>query len=351
MRDLPYYSPIIRTTAAELLGYEKLTDEVRSNILPVFELTRSRPNKEYPEGNIHQRMRQIEDSAKDMPFILDLTSTESLMNTQVEELFDDSNNFKKWREFLEGYSHLNVIPVVHVFLDEYELAKNLAGALLEKHDLICLKLSGELLIDEVNEILSGVLSNPDISDRVIVLYDFDYVDEFNFSSLEAVCIKGLESISSFNPNRVIIASSSFPLSVLDRVVDENADHEGEMTKLEKEFFKSIKDSYSGSVELVYGDHASAHPHKRSVKGGNWVPRVDVVSEDSYIYKRFRREHGGFAKAAREMIKWHKYNAVQCWGRDEIELAAAGSPSGKSPAFWISVRVNQHLTRSVMHDMN
>lgn len=43
----------------------------------------------------------------------------------------------------------------------------------------------------------------------------------------------------------------------------------------------------------------------------------------------------------------KNDSLQCWGMVEIRRTSAGSPGGKSPSYWISVRSNIHMSRMAL----
>ena len=341
MQGLKRYSPIIRTIDAEIRGYEHLSPDVKSMMMPIFELTRSRPLKGYPQGDIHTRMSQLEDYVDVRPFVLDLTSYEDLVNDQIEDLLDESGDFREWREFLRRYSNLNIYPVVHFYEEDYQQLARMSELLLREHEGIAIRLpistSPEVLLDYL-----VVLQRNGTISRTIVVLDGEYINDSLFDE-SIIKISGLiQQFDGFEIGRVIIASSSFPKSVLDR--RGAVDHEGSMRILERNLFDATSADFGDSLELIYGDYGGAHPIRKTIPGGGWVPRVDVVTDEFYNYTRVRREEGGYKEAASRMINSTLYDSPISWGRDEIEKAAAASPSGKSPAFWISVRVNQHLTR-------
>lgn len=341
------YLPIIKTIDAEIKGYGFLTEKVKKSTLPIFELTRSRPIKNFPEGDIHRRMDQIGTIQKNLPFILDLCSHPDLINKQIEDLYDDSNGFQEWRQFLEAYKNLNIIPSLHLYPDDLTSYISLAQHFSTRYEKVAFRVS----IDETNarqltNYITKIKSIINLENQYHLILDAGYVFEANIktktSTLQllasAAMIAGVKSIS--------INSSSFPKSALDR--SGGGDEEGKFKILEVSVFKDIKGHFMNApaenVTIHYGDYGSIHPLRTVVKGGSWVPRIDVSLDENYIYKRFRRDDGGYAEAAREMVRWSEYDPVDCWGKDKIDTAAAVEPEGRSPSFWIAVRLNQHVSR-------
>ena len=103
-----------------------------------------------------------------------------------------------------------------------------------------------------------------------------------------------------------------------------------------------------SKGCIAGDYASIHPIRNNRSGGTWVPRIDFINNDKLYYHRYRREQGGYIKAAKEVISDPNYSqnrdyTNRLWGDNEIILAANEEPSGKSPSHWIAVRVNLYMT--------
>lgn len=63
MSSSPIYMPVIRTRAAELKAYDKLSSSSKASMLPVFELTRSRRSPKNQHGDITKmliRLRRLQ---------------------------------------------------------------------------------------------------------------------------------------------------------------------------------------------------------------------------------------------------------------------------------------------------
>lgn len=339
------YVPIIKSTDAELRGYENLSENVKTSVLPVFELTKSRRSKLNPHGDITRRVEQIRDVVGGRPFVLDLTAHEDLMNYQIEDLLDEDDGFDAWCSFVEKLSpETAIIPVVHAYEDG-DLAEVAAAA--KRLEKACGKVAfrADAFDDDTNVYIEAIYRGITSRDNLIVVIDCGYVDAASRSSIASDAVARLQQLAAIGfPGGVAVAGSSFPVS--PAMHPEGQDDAGELPMEEVFLFDEVLASFP-DVSVAYGDYAAIHPIRYQTRGGSWVPRVDVSLEDSYIYHRYRRNDGGYVRAANAMVNDEKYEPIGCWGDEQIELAASGEPSGLSPAFWISVRLNIHVTKRVV----
>lgn len=337
------YVPIIKTTDAEIKGYKNLSSDIKEKITPLFELTRSRPLKNYPAGDVEKRMREIIEHAEGNPFLLDLTSHEDLSNDQIIDLQDDINGFQMWRSFLKRYKDdASIIPLLHLYDDNLRTYKECASKLLVDFPKVAFRVSCAQKPSDLHRYLTEIRDVVELSEQYHLAIDAGFITHSNIALISSKCNHLLEVAQAFGVISISVHSSSFPASVVAH--SQGCDDEGDMDLLELDFFAAVS---STDRPVTYGDYAGIHPIRRAIGGGTWVPRVDLTIDDAYIYKRYRREEGSYALAAKELVKSARYNPVECWGKDQIEKAAGGSPPGKSPAFWISVRLNQHITRLAM----
>lgn len=338
----PEYIPIIKTTDAELRGYENLSEKVKQRVLPVFELTRSRRSKKSPHGNIHKRMERIADIVSNNPFILDLTAHDDLTNPQIEDLLDERGGFLNWIEFLHEHSELEIIPAIHLYEDTPKnIIEKEVELLLSNHKKVALRIDADDTnsIQYVNNIRDALQDDGNLS----LIIDGGFIDRITLPiTQQLVSTRYHELTNNFSPWSVAACTSSFPQSVLQ--VPGCEDSVGEIPLLEKDLYNFLR---AINVDICYGDFASIHPVRYSTRGGAWVPRIDAPLDNSIIYKRHRRSSGGYIECARKMISDSNYSSIGCWGNTEIENAAAGNPSGLSPSFWIAVRLNIHISNQMI----
>ncbi len=334
------YVPFIKTTDAELRGYEHLREDIKDQVLPLFELTRSRKSKNNPDGDITRRLESISDLVGDRQFILDLTTHESLSNNQIEDLLSDDNAFENWCEFVKRIGNRKLIPVVHAVVDGVGAdITTQAERLLRYCDYIAFR------VDVFEDDISHYIDNIPDKERLILLLDAGFLNVGNTPRVIGGVVNSIQSISSVNDlNACVLAASSFPASVVAAGYGQDA--YGEFP-IEEVILHSEVVSKLPDLTITYGDYASIHPIKYEMRGGTWVPRVDVPLDFSIYYHRYRREHDGYVRAANQAFNDPKYFDIGAWGNEQIALAAAGSPNGWSPAFWISVRLNLHITKQVL----
>ena len=234
------YMPILKTRPSENKAYEKLSDTVKDNILPIIEMTGARSYK-YPKthktlagvirpGDINKKIENILSLVQNRPFILDITDDESLMYDGINVIKNPENGYHEWRKFLtknEDFKKL-VIPTIqfdtnHIadtFLQIEELNKEFkylalkisafkfnvpdkCSNLFSVHNL-----SANTIIQSIiDKIVEKIGEN-----KLILILDFGFISEFErYKSIIDDC---LGSIKNTNHLKAIIpVSSSFPSSV------------------------------------------------------------------------------------------------------------------------------------------
>lgn len=337
------YIPLLKTTDAELKGYAQLDDKIKDKILPLFELTKSRKTKSSPYGSIEKRMEKLKEIVQERPFILDLTSHEDMMNVQIDNLLDESNGFENWRDFLSSHKEFNIIPVIHVIPDDIDQTKALVKW-LEQQNYEHYALKVESYDNDTFSYVSSIAEAIGSLSKLILIIDAGFIETDSHPAKAQQCINRCNELTGIEIGNIAILSSSFPKSVKGHT-PLCLDHRGEFPKLDKALQDTV--CTSTGIPLVYGDYASIHPIRYNIGGGGWVPRVDFPTSDSYIYTRYRREEGGYALAAEKMLQEPRFEVINCWGNNEIHVAASGTPNGLSPSYWIAVRLNLHITREVL----
>ena len=207
----PYgYFPILKTTDAELNGYREVDASVRKNILPVFELTRSRRSSLNPDANIWKRIEAIREIVSASPFILDLTIETTLSNAQISEMLNiPARGFERWTEFVKEVSSkgLNPIPAIHYNPNELKDVRAQIRTLAREFANLAFRASPDDAIDYVDKILSELDAS-----RLILILDGGYLppskSSGDYSALFESSLNALpSSISKCNTRR-----SRHPLS-------------------------------------------------------------------------------------------------------------------------------------------
>ncbi len=333
------YSPTIRTRRAELLGLANVDRAFENGILPVFELTRSRRTKSNPEGSVEKSVEEIVDLVDGAPFVVDVTSLRSLTNSDVERLLDPDNFFSNWTDFVTAELPENAIPVIHLTdpFEENSVATQIA-ALLPRHGQVALRIpsefeDGEALAEVVQRATGG-------GNRLAVYADVGLVTEKGYGGAIARVREVASIFADLNPGLFASLATTFPSTVTPY-----GDDTGSFALNEVRISDVLKEEFP-DLNCIYGDYACIHPLDMEGMAINWVPRVDVPLDGSLFYHRRRRHDGGYVRAAEAALADRRYVALNCWADTCVRNSAAGSPDGKAPAFWISVRLNFHVERQL-----
>ncbi|WP_444931657.1 beta family protein [Microbulbifer sp. SSSA002] len=345
------YFPLIKTRDSEIRCFLNLPTDLKQEILPIYELTKSRKTKKVPDGDIYRRMKSISEIQGDSPFILDLTMDDRYINTQIRQLLSPQHGFSEWKYFIfDIFSNLNIIPMIHIVEDEDsgfpELRKFVENASKKKPNL-AVRIPHDLSPEEFDTYLSPIKDTLHKDCKVYVFLDGEYVRREAENDITGLAGSFTESCAElqrvFNDGqieKISMLGSSFPTNPAQAGGD---DAEGEFPVYEEEIYKLIQENYP---DIGYGDYVSINTEQVEIRGARFVPRIDVFQDDgrSFVYKRYRQKDGGYPKCARRVKEdgYHYKEIPSCWASKEIALASANNASGLSPSFWISVRMNYYI---------
>ncbi len=333
------YLPILRSRAAELRGLKELPENTRDRLFPIVELTRSRRTSKNPGGEIRKSVEAVCEIMGKRPFVVDLTSLESLQNSEFEHLLDDSDGFKAWADFAKALLPERCVPILHLLEPfEFPAFQSQVRQLREKFARVAIRVPTSYRdFDNLLQACDQTFLN--LTDVVLTL-DAGYVNQNGMAGTLPRLAEMLEALGGRQFCNVSVAASSFPNSVVSAGGD---DEVGQFPLYEVVLWNELQKRFAW---LDYGDYAAIHPMDFVGTVTNWVPRVDVMLNDSFYYHRYRRSDGGYVRAAQEARRDRRYAPLVSWAQNNIEAAAAGVPNGRSPSFWIANRVNFHLARQV-----
>ncbi|WP_096017050.1 beta family protein [Campylobacter lanienae] len=319
-----FYFPALKTRSSELTAFSKL--ENKDGILPILALTKSRISKNNLTGSIDKKMNELKEDFKDIHFILDVSTEESLINNEIRDFLSPNDGFKKWVEFVKEYrkDFKNLIPCIHFDPNSSnDVKKQILN--LDEFKTLALRLPG-------NENLNEYLKIIDDREKIILILDcLDKYNELN-SSNDVENFKGL-----------IYLASTFPKTL--------SGNDGEIKLNEQEYYlKKLTNEY------CYGDYGCAYPVRYDMIARGWIPRIDipVINDDEAMvyYKKNKTDEKisteeAYIKIAQQL--WEnefirKLNMVDNWGyKFFMDAAKYGTIIGKSPSFWISVRMNIYMS--------
>ncbi|TMX36750.1 beta family protein [Vibrio sp. Hep-1b-8] len=352
LNNILYY-PIIKTRDGELRCFNHVDDETFSKILPIYELTKSRVSKKAPDGDIYRRMKQIAEIQGSRPFILDLSTDSRYINPQIEQLLSEQHGFREWQYFLfDLHTDLNIIPMVHIYEDElgeFGDVEEFVRVASTKTDFVAVRLPYDLEQQEIEHYLEPITSNLGDNCKLIVLLDAEFVRNQVVEDVVDTFLESCEGTKLFEDKiaATVMLCTSFPSNVAQAGGEDIA---GTITISEEIIYQGISQEFP----IRYGDYASINTEQIEMKGGTFVPRIDIASLDGkhFTYKRYRRHSGGYEECAKHTVRDRKsYVPLGVWADEEILEASRENPSGISPAFWISVRMNYYIkTRVLLREM-
>ena len=347
--NVPYF-PILKTTDAELKAFAALDAATKNGILPIFELTRSRRSKQNIDRCISKRLDSLKEIMGDSPFILDLTVEKQLKNEEIDKILQThENGFSLWVKLVKDNRDmgLNIIPVIHYDEDNLADVRQEITNLSALSDTLAFRVSPADAVPYLEQLSTMRTS----FNNLVLILDAGYKEPTGQADKSGVFANVIDAIVARFPNNlpqyIMCAFSSFP----DTVSRYGGDESGSWQRFEKLTYDSLRARYANdqNLHLVHSDYSSVHPLRYDTTGGQWIPRIDFLNDTHMFYYRYRRDDGGYPKAAERVVADGNYAKIQgmnSWGGSEIEIAATGIPNGSAPAHWIAVRINLYITKTL-----
>jgi len=340
-----HYFPLFKTGQAEIRAMENtIVAEDQEYLIPIIEITRGRISKNNDEGKPDNIITKISKVFKNYKIIFDITSDEGLSNKYINALYSPENGYEKWINFLDIQKEQfhKIYPTLLLNLSDNEFETNLkkqAVTMLNSFEKIVYKAS---IADDINLIIDDLKIFSDLIDKnsFIFILDCGYLLPGSYNGYQSVIQILVERVRNLiNECPIVCVSTSFPKTVSEIGHDEADD----FPLNEFNLYNNIR-----HLDIHYGDYATVNPVRNDSIARGWIPRIDVPTESIIYYKRQRKGNSEYRKAytscAIKAISDKRFpNGLECWGTKAIIEAANGYPAGSSPSFWISVRMNIHIT--------
>lgn len=359
------YIPIIKTGEAEIRAMSKLTPTMLKDIMPIIELTRGR-QKTRTEGEkkivshpFENRLSKVKEYLTGQTVFLDLTTDESLLSTEVFQLYSPQDGYANWRHFInsnigkEGFA--SVIPAILFNWDDADFDRNFRMQ-VELLGNECRKVMYRTSIqtkdcyDELPLILKYL---PQDCDLWIVL-DGGYLQDSAVDLAYNRCKKRIQNIRERilrgrNANFVVVATS-YP----ERALDYDEANPIQISNAEVRLHEVLHVDFP---DLYYGDYAGTNPIRKDIvkMARGWIPRIEIpLTYKTKVYWR-RRPKGiteykrTYVMVAEDVVKDPEFpiDLRGEWGIDEILRCADGDVPSSAPGFWISVRMYNHMNQQLM----
>lgn len=370
------YHLILKTGDAELRAWRQLEASRKSKICVHCEITRGRkkPNKDKSipaEYNISKVLSVIaEDFDVCEVCVVDITREPTLKSNETEALGSPDDGYAKWVETVFDLKGQNdrICPTLIINpheADDYGKFQEDVFKQFEsfsgEFDRICYRASvlfDDSFIDDIEMLADRINAYIDAGGVFEVLLDFEYIQPSTAMLHASYSAPIIRAIREFCPAITIVCvGTSFPRNVTE-IGDEKSD---EFRLEEVALFDEINRLHNEPVS--YGDYGSINPIRNDFSppvGVHLRARIDFpTASNTIFYYRVDPvvdEASGtlissrtsmYKSAAKLVASSSSFSIVpNSWGCDMIIEAANKSPSGSSPSFWISVRMEIHICRRV-----
>ncbi|MPQ76820.1 hypothetical protein [Hydrogenovibrio sp. JE_KL2] len=337
------YFPKIRTRQAELLGFEQLEEGTRASILPLFSVTTLGQRKTVSSvlDGVKEKFFERLDY-----FLLEFESNKHVKCEDLDYYLSEENNFEKWVSLhKEIDAKSNLIPglIPASFINNRRQYVKHIQTMEENFDHFFIKIDPMRKRDVTAAVTVASICNK-LENKLFII-DVGQIDKSRISVIEQAIIFVINEIREIDSSiNIVVQGSSFPRSFADY-----GREAGTIPMLEWDLFSRL----GGTEVCFYGDYASIHGEFYEGSYASFVARVDLPAEKMWVFERrtapdqenINREqlYISAAKAIKENDFWDP--ELDCWGKKIVDVVASGRVEGfKSPAKWISVRLNLHIER-------
>ncbi|MFC4346984.1 hypothetical protein ACFO5Q_03920 [Kordiimonas lipolytica] len=384
------YFLLFKTAQAEFRAWDNLNDDLKPEILPIIEITRGRKiprsgkdihESQWPhtpgiydfEGNWAKVRHYFKECNT---VVLDLTREEELSCHELDQLTASHNGYEAWVQFVrnEQENFHNLLPTLIINPAEGETDEEYKANILsqlashmETFDGVAYRAS--ILIDpdffyDLLVLKDMINSYLEAGKRFYIELDHEFIRPGTGIVHAARTSELISRIREIIPKaEIVILSTSFPRSVEDIGEAEHDSFSQEEVLLFDNIFK-LQQKNNPDEAIHYGDYGSINPIRNDIIFATaWRPRIDFPTSNrrTYYYreKRGKDEDGNkndyglhYASVARKVKHDSAYELLpNSWGVRQIELAARSNPPlshppGKSPSFWISVRMEIHILQQL-----
>ena len=353
------YCLLFKTGQAELRALEN-TKFDKNNILPVVELTRGRKSKKDQIGKIEKRIDKIHKIFKNSKVCFDLTTSRDLSNEEIDELYDSSNGYSNWIDFLTdlniGYNFKEILPTILVDTEDPFIETNLKKQVENLSKYFSTIVYRNSIADdgcyEDIQLLQNIINDSGVN--FIFILDCEYVPSGAHIHIAAKIKTRINKIRNIIPKvNFVVASTSFPRFVSDV----GKDPSDEFHLYELDIHKSVAKEFP---DVTYGDYGSINPIRNDeiIMARGWIPRIDIPTKDLIYYYRERRGKersysDTYIEVAQQVVRHKDFPSKlkNNWGIQQVLSCLDYNTPGSSPNFWISVRMSIHIDQQLKRLLN
>lgn len=361
--DYTYY-PVLQSTHAEHVAFNELAPNVKSELVPIFEL--SRRNK---ASDLTASVEATRQTTGEDPFILDLChdaaptpilprdpararaaqaqyqrdlAAQQAYNAELQRLLDPVDGFSAWRALTATYP--NAIPVLQYtdIATQGRAILRQASALSQGGSSLAIKVKMSASAGAA-ALVSNILAVLGDPQRLLIIFDcgaarrrpVNAVDEVN--QFTADLIRHVELAEAAALNIAFVSSSLTPRN-----------HEGlyEVANLDIPLWLDARQFH----RYAFGDYGATIRRAGSFAPPDWRAQPIYPLDQSWLWYRHHvsNDPRGWIDGCGEIQAHAEYNPVpQCWGSDLIARAAAGEIDNIDSSWhWNAAKTNIHITRMV-----
>lgn len=359
------YIPIIKTGEAEIRAMSKLTPTMLKDIMPIIELTRGR-QRTRTEGSqkivshpFENRLSKVKEYLNGQTVFLDLTTDESLLSTEVFQLYSPHDGYASWRHFItsnignDGFA--SVIPAIVFNWEDADFENNFKKQVeLLGHECGEVMYRSSIQTKDCYDELPLILQYLPQDCNLWIVLDGGYLQDSAVTLAYKRCKKRIQNIRTRilkgRKARFVVAATSYP----ERVQDYSDENPILISNAEVKLHENLHIDFP---DLYYGDYAGTNPIRKDtvVMARGWIPKIEIsLINKTKVYWR-RRPKGTteykrtYVMVAEDVVKDPEFpiDLRGEWGIDEILRCADGDVPSSAPGFWISVRMYNHMNQQLI----
>lgn len=348
------YWLLFKTGDAEARALQRTKFE-KNKVVPIIELTRGRKSKKDKIGLLSKRVDKIKEIFAEESICLDLTTDESLSNSEIDSLYTANNGYENWLSFLlelkEEEIFKEIIPTILVDIEDEKIHANLKKQVKDLSNNFSKIAYRHSIADdgyyEDLELIKDVIESKDVTFNFII--DCEYVPSGAYKNTIELVNARIEKVKKLLPKaNFIIVSTSFP-----RYVSDIGNDDTDTFRLnEIDIFYGIKKQHS---KIMYGDYGSINPIRNDevFMARGWIPRIDIPTLTEIYYYRERRKQRDYSDVytivAKRVYRDERFpkHLSRNWGIKQVLICKNGNAPGSSPGFWISVRMSIHIEQRLI----
>lgn len=354
------YIPIFKTGEAEIRAIERLTPEMINSITPIIELTRGRQktttkvNDKIISYPFDKRLAKVKSVFKGRTVFFDLTADEGLLSNEVYELYSYDNGYENWLNFLKRHrgndGFKEIIPAILFNWGDPDYESNFSQQIRGLADTFkSVMYRSSIQTKDCYDELPMILNHLPVDCSLWLVMDVGYLQDSAVDLAYKRCCKRIQNLTEkiLKGRKVhfVVAATSYP----ERVFDYGGENPIQISHSEVMLYEKLHSDYP---DVNYGDYAGTNPIRKDliVMARGWIPRMDIpLAYVTKVYWKRRpkgtTEYKGTYISLAQGVVEDKDFPLQLkgeWGVDEIIRCSEGDVTSCAPAFWISVRIYNHI---------